>query len=340
MIQKFSSISLKNRWGGGILFAFIVAFFCVSFFIIPTARAQEMPDVLGQAAALGFDDLSAPSVDLDVSSSGTPGSTAIIRARTTNIDNNTSVFDWYLDDQPMLFASGRAKTDFSFQTTRPFHIVRATISAEGKIIAENAASVHSFAVSLTWNTDTFVPADYAGKALPSVGSRIAITAFPDIRGEAPENLLYTWYVDAESQIRNALGEQEFSIIASKNVSFISVMVEISNLSQSISVSKAIVIPLAKPMVVVNNSTPLFLIPGGAATITAQPFYFHIASVNDLSFQWIFGGKTIMGTPPNPHELTLIIPQDSGSGLQYLRVEAANNVVLGERARADLAITVF
>lgn len=310
------------------------------FFASSPVHAQEMPEIMDQAAALGIDELSAPAVNLDVSTSGTPGSTAIIRARTENIDNNTSIFDWYLDDEPMLLASGRAQTDFSFQTTKPFHIVRIVVSANGKRIAENTASVQSFMVSLAWNTDTFVPADYAGKPLPSVGSRITVTAFPDIRGESPENLLYTWYLDAESQIRNTLAEQEFSFIASKNVPFISVMVEVSNLSQSIMVSKAIVIPLVKPTVVINGTQPLFLIPGGKTNIVAKPFYFHVSSMNDISFSWTFGGKTTVGTPPNPHELTFIIPQNSGKGTRYLSLEINNIAIRGERARNDLEVTIF
>ncbi|OGD23531.1 hypothetical protein A2Z10_00560 [Candidatus Azambacteria bacterium RBG_16_47_10] len=323
---------------GGIFFILL----CSSFLISSLSYAQEIPDVdvMGQAAALGFDDLSAPAVDLNVSSSGTPGSTAIIKAQTTNIDDYTSFFDWYLDDQPMLLVSGRAKTDFSFQTSKPFHVVRVVVSAEGKRITENTVSVSSFAVSLLWNTNTFVPADYEGKPLPSVGSRITVTAFPDIRGEAPEGLLYTWYLDAESQVRNILAEQEFSFIASKNTSFISVIVEVSNLSQSIMVSKAIVIPLAKPMVIISPPRSLSFIPGGKAAINARPFYFHIASMHDLSYEWFFGGKSIMGVPPNPNELTLIIPQDSKNGTQYLRIEARSNIILGENAYNNLEIIIL
>lgn len=321
---------------GGIFLLLSASLFFVPFFVL----AQEIPDIASQGAMLGLEDLSASTVDLDVSSSGAPGSIAIIRARTANISDNTSSFDWYLDDQPMLLASGRAKTEFSFRTTKPFHIVRVVVSSEGKRIAENTASIGSFVVSLTWVTDTFVPADYAGKALPSVGSRITVTSFPDIRGESPENLLYTWYIDAESHVRNVLAEQEFSFVAPKNTSFVSIMVEVSNLSQSVSVSKAITIPLAKPSIVLDPPTPLSFVPGGKAVINARPFYFHIVSMNELSYEWFFGDKTIMGVPPDPQELTLIIPQDSSTGTQYLRMEATSNTVLGERARADLAITVL
>lgn len=340
MIKKILHLQGSMRYAINAGVGICVFLFLFSFLASSSVHAQEIPDITTQAAMLGLEDLSASTVELDVSSSGTPGSTAIIRARTTNISDNTSVFDWYLDDQPMLLASGRAKTTFSFQTTKPFHVVRVVVSSEGKRIAENSASINSFTVSLVWNTDTFVPADYAGRALPSVGSRITVTAFPDIRGEAPENLLYTWYLNAESQVRNTLAEQEFSFVADKNASFISVMVEVSNLSQSVMVSKAVVIPLVKPVIVLAPSIPLSFVPGGRATLSARPFYFHITSMNDLSYTWFFGGKSIVGIPPDPQELSLVVPENSASGTQYLRVEVRNNSILGENARNDLEITVL
>lgn len=332
----YSKHLLSVMAGGTMIFLF-----CVALFVPVGVHAQDISAIMEQeAASLNFDDLSASTVELDVSSSGAPGSTAIIRARTTNISDYTSLFDWYLDDQPMLLASGRARTEFSFQTTKPFHIVRVVVSAEGLRIAENTASVQSFVTSLSWATDTFVPAHYEGRALPSVGSRITVTAFPEIRGEAPENLLYTWYIDAESQVRNVLAEQEFSFVALKNAPFVSIMVEVSNLSQSVMISKAIVIPLVKPTLVFDPAFPVSFVPTGQRDINAWPYYFHIANTNNLSYRWSFGGEAIIGIPPNPQELTLVIPETSGSGSQYLTVTAENNTVLGETARNSLEIIVL
>src|SRR3990172_7596346 len=74
----------------------------------------------------------------------------------------------------------------------------------------------------------------------------AIHAIPEIRNEDPENLIYTWYVNSESQVRGVLGEQTFSFLVTKNVTFIPVMVEVSNLSQSVTVRKGISIPIIRP----------------------------------------------------------------------------------------------
>lgn len=321
---------------GGLLFAL----FLTSFFILPVVHAQQASDNTGQAATLGLDELSAPSVELIVSSSGELGSAASIVAKTSNIDDNSVSFEWYLDDQPMLAQSGRAKTSFSFTTTKSFHAARLSIIENGKKIAEGTAPIASFNVFLAWRTNTFVPADYEGKAMPIVGSTITLTAFPEIKGEVPDNLLYTWSVDAESRVRNTLAEQEFSFMVMKNVSSVFVSVEVSTLNQSVTITKALNIPMAKPQVLLPSAMPVFLSPGGKIELAAQPYYFNIASATDLQYEWSFGGKSILGIPPDPNALTLAIPSDSGTGSQVLTVSAENRRAPGETGRASLEINIL
>ncbi len=307
-----------------------------SFFIIVgnTAHAQaDIPD-------LGLDEFSAPSVELIPSSGGAIGGIISVTAKTANIDDNFVSFDWYLDDQPMLVQSGRAKTIFSFTTTKPLHIVRLSVIEDSAKIAENAVSIASFNVSLAWRTNTFVPADYEGKALPVVGSTITLTAFPEIKGESPDNLLYTWSVDAESRVRSVLGEQEFSFTVMKNVSSVFVSVEVSTLNQSSTASKAINIFLAKPHILLEPDAPLFLAPGGKIDLKAHPYYFNIASATDLQYEWSFGGKSALGIPPDPNALTLAIPPDSGIGSQIVEVSAENRRTPGEKGRASLEVIIL
>ena len=306
------------------------------------ARAQEIPAIpeLTDIPDLGFDEFSAPSVELLASPGGAVGTVVAVTAKTANINDNFVSFDWYLDDQPMLAQSGRARTSFSFTTTKPFHAVRLSIIEDGKKITENTVSVSSFNVSLLWRTNTFVPADYEGKALPVVGSTISLTAFPEIKGESPENLLYTWSVNAESQVRNILGEQEFSFTIMKNTSSVFVSVEVSTLNQSFTASKALNISLAKPQILLDTPPFLFLVPGGKIDLSAQPYYFNIASAADLRYNWSFGAKSILGIPPDPNMLTLAIPSDSQTGSQTLHVVAENLRTPGETGRTSIEVTIL
>jgi len=308
-------------------------------FIAGTAHAQFGDVIDQQEVGLGFDEFSAPAIDITVAASGMLGSTASLTAKTANIDDNTSTFEWYLDDVLSRAQSGKAKTAFAFTTTKQLHIIRLVVSSGGETITENTVSVSSFNVSLVWHADTFVPASYEGKALPIVGSRVTVIALPEIRNENPENLLYTWSVNAESRVRNVLDEQEFSFFVTKNVSFVSIMVEVSNLSKSVTVKRAINVPVVKPSVVLYHNKgkdgsglsnkPLFIAPGTAISILAQPFYFHTSATGNLSYEWEFIGKNVSGVPPDPNILRLTIPESSESGKRFLRVRTVNQKIAGE-----------
>lgn len=309
---------------------------------IPTEEQAFTEQIVIDA---GLGDVSAPSVDIIISSSGAIGNTALLKAKTDNINVNASIFEWYLDDKLAPFQSGKAKTEFSFRTSKMFHIVRLVISENGQKLTENTVSVMSFNVTLAWHTNTFTPADYEGKAMPSVGSRVTVVAVPEIRNENPDDLLYTWYVDAESEIRGAVGEQEFSFNVRKNVNFVSIMVEVSTQSQSITVKGAINVPVQRPLVVLRrvkqDPTGLTsaLRPGEKADFYAQPFYFHINSLDELSYEWNFAGMSILGIPPDPNLLTLSIPKDSGAGSRPLTVTVSNPRFLGEDASARMEVSI-
>ncbi len=304
--------------------------------------AQEIAD------SLGLDQYSAPAVDIFVSASGVVGTSALLTAKTNNISDNASEFQWYLDDVYMPLQSGKAKTTFSFKTVKPFHIVRLVILENNKKVTENTVSINSFNVSLVWATDTFVPGDYEGKAMPVVGSVVTMMALPDIRGEDPENLLYTWYVNSESRVRSVANEQEFSFRVTKNVSFMPVVVEVSNASGSVMVRRAVSIPVTRPMVLIHqgkkdsglSSDPVFVSPGGKINLYAKPFYFHIQSISNLSYEWRFISKRVVGIPPDPNFLLLSIPADSAGGAAMLRLFVINQQAPEQQATREMEITIL
>jgi len=338
----------------------VMAFFLfIGFYAYAQTDAPTAPSEQDIAGSLNLDQFSAPSVDIVVSASGVVGTTALLSARTSNISDNASEFQWYLDDRIMPLQSGKARTTFSFKTTEPFHLVRLVVLENGQKAAENTVSVSSFAVSLVWAADTFVPGDYEGKAMPIVGSRVTVTALPDIQGESPENLLYTWYVNSESQVRGVVNEQDFSFRITKNVSFVPVVVEVSNQSQSITVRQALTVPVLRPALFVYqgkeqpgsppaggspqaglSSGTAFVSRGEKLSVYAKPFYFHIQSANDLSYQWQFNNQSAASVPPDPNFLLLAIPKDSGTGTRTLSVSATSFIVLGEQARAELTVNIL
>lgn len=312
------------------------------------AQQSENSDFSNQITNLE-NDLSAPSVELDLSSSGRLGQTASISALTDNINNSTTSFFWYLDDILNQKQSGKSKTEFSFTTSRENHVVRLVIMQDNVKLTENAILISSYNISLVWNSETYVPPEYEGKALPSRGSRVTVTAIPDIKGYDAEDLLYTWYLDAESRVRRVLGEDEFSFFITKSADFMPVFVEVSNLSGSIIISQAVSIPIVRPSVLIYHQlsdktarialNKLFITPGESKKITAKPFNFQAKNIIDFDYEWEFIGKKAKGEKRNPNLLTLTIPETSSFGIKNLVLRVTNRDLVKEKALATLVINI-
>jgi len=294
-------------------------------------------------------ELSKPSVELDILSSGRIGQSVKISAYTTNISNETSDFLWYIDDVFDQRNSGKAKNNLSFVTTKENHVVRVVIEQNNNKITENSILVNSYNIAMTWSANTYIPPEYFGKAMPSRESRVTVTAIPDIKGYNPEDLLYTWYIDAESRVRSVLGEQDFSFTVTKNASSLSVLVEISNLSGSVVVEKAILIPIVRPSVLIYHknsekevetaANELFISPGNSINLTAKPFNFQANRISDFNYTWKFINKEMSGKKTNPNTLTLTIPENSLFGDRDLNIKVTNRKIFKEIAAAVLTVKI-
>lgn len=340
---------LKN---GFLIFLILLAFFAL-FFNKSSAQQFDDPDeaTLTQQALGELDtELSAPKITLDVSAVGRIGATVSVSASIENINLGSTDFLWYLDDILSQRQSGKSKTEFSFATTKENHIVRVVAVEGNEKITENSVVISSYNVSLVWYADTYVPPEYEGKALPSRGSKVTVTAIPDIKGYSSDQLVYTWYLNAESRVRNVAGEQEFSFVITKNTDFIPVFVEVSNLSGSITIKQAVSIPVVQPSVLIYHQprqtaveeaiSELSITPGQTVVLNARPFNFHIDSSNGLDYIWKFIGKESAGSPPEPNILTLTIPRDSSFGTRDLNLQVSNKAIITERAGSLLTVNII
>lgn len=342
-------IILKNSI---FLFLILIVFCAIS---LNASFAQQAYDVdetaLTQQAVDDLNtELSAPKITLRVSASGRIGTAASVSASIENINISSTDFMWYLDDILDQRQSGKSKTELSFITTRENHIVRVVAMEGNEKITENSIAVNSYNVSLVWYADTYIPPEYEGKALPSRGSRITVTAIPDIKGYSPDQLLYTWYLEAESRVRGAAGEQEFSFVVMNETDFIPVFVEVSNPSGAITVMQAVSIPVVQPSVLIYHqqyqpsvevaTMEISLNPGQAVDLHAQPFNFHITNLNSLDYVWKFIGKESAGLLPDPNILTLTIPKDSAVGSRDLSLLTSNKTVITERADSLLTVNII
>ncbi len=329
-------------------FIFTIFLFIAFFVGYLNTSAQEL-DFKNLSNSPQVQILNTPSVSLNVSFAGRVGQIAKVTASAENFDPNTSVFAWYLggDESPQLIGLG--KIEFSFPVTKNRQVVRVVVFQEGKKITENSAVVNAFDVSLTWSADTYTPPEYEGKALPTRGSLVTVVALPQIPNYSKEDLIYTWYVNGESQLRRARGAYEFSFRVTRSVDNVFVMVDVKNLSGSISLREAVNIPVVRPSVEVYYTDNLdskfkysFTVPlkrGNELFLIAKPYNFKIDKIADLSFIWKYLKRQNPVSLDKPFLLKIYADKNSGKGSRDLELEVLNKMTNQERAFKNLEISI-
>ena len=123
-----------------------------------------------------------------------------------------------------------------------------------------------------------------------------------------------------------------------------VMVEVSNLSQSVWSERnkhpdyqADSNALSETRSKIISGERHFRSPRQSNQLYAQPFYFHINKAADLVYKWSFAGKeAVSAGSEDANLLILTIPQTSGAGRSMLEVSGkpARTWRMGEKGNGD------
>lgn len=177
-------------------------------------------------------------------------------------------------------------------------------------------------IEMIWSTDSYVPYDYPGRALPSVDGFVDVSVIINLYQGKTENLQYSWFLDKTfDESLSGYGKKNFRFGIAKNAGeFHTVLVKIFNDSNSFYLEKFIVIPIVKPEILIYTSAKntefselakrAVVVPVNRKSyFVAKPFYFSIKKPTDLDYQWeISGQQSIAASGINANILALTIPE--------------------------------
>ena len=208
-------------------------------------------------------------------------------------------------------------------------------------------------VTLTWSTDTYVPLDYPGKALPTEKNTVEVVATIDSPQINSEEVIYNWFFDGQIlEGSSGQGRQVFIFNLGRNVSNKgTVKVEIENTEGVLlGESPSLLIKAYQPQVTFRtealslknfNLVQKYQISANQEIkFIAQPYFFNIEDTDGLNYKWILDGTaTRQISQDNPHTLVLKIGQVSESIKKRLRVEIENKNNPIQRAQATAEIVL-
>ncbi|MDP3052725.1 MAG: hypothetical protein Q8N22_02065 [bacterium] len=189
-------------------------------------------------------------------------------------------------------------------------------------------------VLITWQAQSFVPAEYQGKILPASGTNIKLGLELVITNKIQDlsKADIFWYLDGKLLGRGQ-GLKQINFTATKgatNSHFVRAAVNYNQQEYDGTAD----IPIANPKIVIqtpspaNNSIPL----GKKNDFQAIPYFFNINNLGELLFTWLVNGQTFANKGDNLLGLTLTppIPSNQNINIKITAQNLKNDLELGSK----------
>jgi len=183
----------------------------------------------------------------------------------------------------------------------------------------SAAPTASDDFIINWSSDSFVPPDYAGKALPTTGSKIRVVVEPTKKlALDPQKLYYRWLLDdGIAGYASGQGKSVFRFQATKGTGGTHhVSVQILDNNENLLALKSQSIDIVKPQLLLTQpgnsyalQNTILVGTGQKIDFSAIPLFFHIKDFAEIIWEWTFANQALSTTEQKDLNMfTLSIPQ--------------------------------
>ena len=215
-----------------------------------------------------------------------------------------------------------------------FIIVLAGLS----ITSVRAAQTPTNGVAISWSTNTYTPASFPGKKLPTSHSPITawVTVFQNGKAVDASNYHFSWYVGS-TLIQSGQNLQKITFNAPKGTELIlNLQARVQDENGALSVAN-IQVPVINPRVAIEANYPGKIVSGNSATVTALPYFFNISTPDSLTYSWQVNGVSSQSAE-NPTQANINFGNNFSSGSKIgIRLNVANSSD-NTAASANLSLT--
>ena len=279
-----------------------------------------------------------------------PGQTVTISLQSYTTDLNRADIQWRIDGKPL--RSGIGVTHTTIQMGVFGTVARVSIAvktSEGTSFSKEIV-LRPTEVDIVWETKSYTPPWYKGKALAAAGSSVTVSAFARLLASngqtiSPKELVYQWRQDGKT-LGNLSGYGKSTItIPGPRFEATVISVTVSNYGNTVQGMGGVTIQPETPKVLVYEDNPLlgvryeaaiqnsFSLTGSETRVSAQPYFFAVSNRNDpaLEYQWEVNGEEVAsGDTPS----SLVLRPGSGSGFAKIAVGVQHTRVLLQRAGVE------
>lgn len=205
---------------------------------------------------------------------------------------------------------------------------------------------------LTWSADSYVPAAYQGKALPTRLSKVRVVALPTKKlAYDPEKLYYRWLLDNEIAGKSGgQGKSAFNFLVTHwGGNAHEIESQILDENENMLARNFISIPVVEAQTLLLQPASDYAAQdkitagtGQQLNLFASPLFFHIKNLAELNFEWNFDGQTLTSTDQKDlNRFTLKIPAGTltESLLRQLKLYVAHKLDEFQQTINDLTIEI-
>lgn len=150
---------------------------------------------------------------------------------------------------------------------------------------------------VSWKAENFAPSDYQGKILP-VRESVINVSFDLIDNGRTTNISRNeiQWKSGGKILNSGLGLKNNSFRVSKlNSGDLTIAITVFNYGGR-DIQETVTIPVAEPEVVIDQI--------GTNSFAAKPYFFNVAGLGELKFEWSVNGEQPQGLPEDPNILTV------------------------------------
>jgi len=206
---------------------------------------------------------------------------------------------------------------------------------------------------LSWSTDSYVPPDYEGKAMPTRNGYIKVVAQPIKKlSTNPDSLYYRWLLDGDVQgWAGGQGKATFTFQVTKwpGDSY-TIESQILDTNETLISDESVTVQIAQPTLLLHQENYEYFLTNSFQTPTGQdikinavPLFFNIKKISDINWYWQIDGAAVSSAgQKDPSQIDLNIPSGKLSETlqKDLSVSAISQQDTGQSANADLTIEIY
>lgn len=273
-----------------------------------------------------------------------PGDSTRVSARSLLLDLSTLEVEWYVNGTKVNRGVGLSHVDTTAGPLGSEVVITAAVFEDGYERIRQDVYIRPTELDVLWDSDSYTPPLYRGRALPTAGTTLYFEAVPRFmrrdRSLMPLNdIVFTWrkdgYVVAEASGR---GKSKATFESSGLSGISTIAVDARSVDGSLANSASVRIPSTEPMLVLYEDHPLFGVMYHAATpersfhseveltFAAVPYFAAVPRADDprLQYEWRVNGTPITNNPERPSAITVDARGSSGLARLELALSHATN----------------